>query len=905
VNTDWRRYVRDRLPPLDIPPEREIEIVAELALQLEAAYEAAVTRGLTESAAVASAEGEVPDWAALAAALSRIERPVAARVPTRLRPTADSSVIGLSRGGFMAGFVQDVRYAVRALSRAPGFAAVAIATLALGIGATTVVYSLFDGILLRPLPIADADRVVLARELGPDGEEFSVSWPNFVDWRERAKSFHDLAVWRGLPANLTGTEHPRRIMIRQVSSNLFDVLGVRPVMGRNLTPADDQPGVELVALVSYGFWQRELGGDTAAMGQRIMLNETPVTVVGVLPADFTVARQEDVFLPLGNFLTAGSFLLMRGNHNGLAAVGRLAPEATVESARAELATIAAQLAQEYPETNSGASATLRPLFEVLVSTARPMLSVLLGAVLAMLLIACVNLANLQLARSSRRAPELAVRRALGAESWRIGRQLLTESVLIGVCGGIAGVLLAWVGFGAIVALLPTDQPRVHTVALDARVLAVAAAVSILTGVLFGLLPALHGATGRSLSLLRSARVTGAASSRNTTRRALLLAEVALALVLLAGAGLMVRTMSNLLSIDPGFQAKGVISAQVSLPMARYNAEQRRAFYGAVVERARAIPGIVNAAWTISLPVQGSNWNSVFIVNDQPVPPRADLPSAAFTTVTPGYHETMAIPLLRGRLLHESDASGSPTVAVVNETFAKRFWPTGNAIGQRLKQGWPEDQSAWREIVGIVRDVKTSGIDQPAALHVYLPLAQVPSSSVALVARTRGDAATLAGPIEAVIHEIDPNLPVYDIRTLDEVIGRGVGLQRLTMVLLLGFAGLALVMAAVGVFGVTAYVVSQRTHELGVRMALGADRGAVLRLVLGEELKVCVMGIGAGIAGALVLSSVLETLLYDVAPRDPATLAIVSAVLIAVTALAGYFPARRATRIDPMNALRID
>ncbi|MGH9175996.1 MAG: ABC transporter permease, partial [Vicinamibacterales bacterium] len=471
----------------------------------------------------ALAHGEVNDWAALATTLSRIERPLASRVPATLRPAAETAVIGVSRGGFMAGFVQDVRYAFRALGRAPGFATAAIITLALGIGATTIVYSLVDGILLKPLPIVDADRVVLARELSAAGEEFSVSWPNFVDWRDRSTSFEQLAVWRGLPSNLTGIDRPRRLMIRQVSWNLFDVLGVRPIVGRGLTVADDQPGVERVGLVSYGFWQRELGGDAAAIGRRIMLDESAVTVVGVLPADFTVARQEDVFLPLGNFLTSGSSLLGRGNHNGLAAIGRLRPGASVESAHAELAAIAAQLAQEHPQTNSGQSATVKPLFEALVSTARPMLTVVFGAVLAMLLIACVNLANLLLARSSGRAQELAVRRALGAAGWRIGRQLLTESVLLALCGGAAGAVLAWAGFGAVVRLLPADQPRVHVVALDIRVLAVAAVVSLLTGVVFGLLPAIQAATGRSLSLLRSARVTGIASTRHTTRRMLLLA----------------------------------------------------------------------------------------------------------------------------------------------------------------------------------------------------------------------------------------------------------------------------------------------------------------------------------------------------------------------------------------------
>ncbi len=889
----WRRHVRAHLPALPIAPEREIEIVEELALQLEAAYDGARARGASEAAAVARACAEVPDWQALAATLARIERPV---------PRA--SVPDYSRGDLMAGFIQDVRYGLRVFVRAPVFAAIAVTTLALGIGATTIIYSLVDGILLKPLPIAEPDGVVLARELTPSGQNMSVSWPNFVDWQTRATSFQGLAAWRGLPANLTGIDRPRRVMIRQVTWNLFSVLGVHPVLGRDLTESDDRPGVERVGLVSYGFWQRELGGDTAAIGRRIMLDETAVTVVGVLPPDFSIARQEDAFVPFGSFLTPGSFLLGRGNHNGLAAIGRLAPGATIESARAEIAAIAGQLAAEYPATNSGQSSTVLPLFDVLVDNARATLTVLLGAVLAMLLIGCANLANLLLARASSREQELAVRRALGADRWRIARQLLTESVLIALAGGAAGALLAWFGFGAVVAMLPTAQARVHLVSLDLRVFAVAGAITVMTGLLFGLAPALQAATAKSMSLLRTTRVAGSGTSRSSTRNALLLAEVALAMILLAGAGLMIRTMVNLLAVEPGFTVDGVLSAQISLPPTRYDAAGRRAFFDAVLERAKAKPGVIGAALTLSLPVQGSNWNSVFIVSDQPVPNRADLPSAAFTPVTPDYHQTMGIRLLRGRLLQPSDQQGAATVTVVNETLARRFWPNGDAIGQRIKQGWPEDKTPWREIVGIVADVKTSGVDQPSALQAYVPLSQEPFSSVALVMRTTAGLRAQS-MIEAAVHEVDPALPVYDIRSLNEVIGLAVGQQRLATAFLAGFALLALLIAAIGVFGVTAYAVSQRTHEIGVRMALGATRRTVLALVLRQELMVCVAGIVIGVAGALLLSSVLQSLVFGVPTRDPLTLAVVTLLLLLVTAVAGYLPARRATVIDPVTAMRAE
>jgi putative ABC transport system permease protein len=891
---DWRGYVRARLKRLHTSPEREIEIVEELASQLEATHARAIARGLSEEQARQLAAAEVPDWNALARTLARIES------PARPKPAPGSG------SGIMTGFVQDIRYALRGLAGAPGFAAGAITTLALGIGATTIIYSLVDGILLRPLPIRDPDRVVLAREINPRGTQMGVSYPNFQDWRARAQSYESLAGWFGRPANLTGLGQPRRIMIRQVTWNLFDTLGVRPAVGRGFVEADDRQGAPRVCLVSHGFWQREMGGRESALGATITLDDSPVTVVGVLPPDFTVARQEDAFITIAAWLQPNDSLLARGNHGGLAAIGRLKDGVTVESAAAELSAIAAQLAQEYPATNSGNGAIAIPLFEVLVSASRPMLLVLLGAVAAMLSIACVNLANLLLARGSARAHEIAVRHALGAKRWRVVRQLLTESVILGLSGGVAGIALAWAGLGSVLALLPSDQARLHLVALDERVLVVALLVSMLTGVLFGLAPAFQAATGRSLSLLRTTRVSsGAAHGSSTTRRALLMAEVSLALVLLVGAGLMLRTMTNLMSVDLGFDAEHVVSAQFGLPAQRYPVEQRRLFYDSARERLLAVPGVQDAAFTLSLPVQGSNWNSIFIVEGQPVPERANLPSSAWTPVSPSYFDVMGIRVLRGRGFLDADGPDAARVAVINETFARRFWPDGDPIGQRIKQGWPEDKTPWREIVGVVRDVKTGGVDQPAALQAYLPLAHEPSRFLTVVARVEGDPALLARSVEAALQQVDPSLPVYEIRTMDAVIDRSVGQQRLTMTLLLGFAVLALLMAAVGVFGVTAYTVAQRTHELGLRMALGADRFAVMRLVMREELGACLIGVALGLGGAIALSSLLEGLLFSVAPRDPATLAAVSVLLLAVTGLAAYLPALRATRIDPISALRAE
>lgn len=892
---NWRRFIREHLPPLDVAPEREIEIVEELAIQLETIFERAIAAGAAPDVAQQRALAEVPDWDAFARSVGRIERP-SSRVPAA----------GAGSGGFMSGFIQDMRYALRALRRSPGFAAVSIVTVALGIAATTIVYSIVDGILLRPLPIRDGDRVMLARETSPDGTDMSVSWPNFEDWQKRQTSFETLAAWRGLTANLTGIDQPRRLNVRHVTWNLLSALGVAPVIGRDFTAADDRPGAEQTAIVSHAFWQRDLGGSAEAIGKRIMLDEAPVTVIGVLPRDFTIARQEDIFLTVGTYIRPPFEGLYRGrgNHFGFAAIGRLKPGVTVEAARAEVESLAAQLEHEYPATNSGNGAVLQPFFEVLVADARPMLRVLLGAVVAMLLIACVNLANLMLSRAAARGQEMAVRRSLGAARWRIARQMLTESVLLAVFGGVAGVALAYAGFETLLALLPPNQPRVHTISIDFRVLTVAAAASIATGILFGLMPAIHAATGRSLSLLRSTRVTGSSPASAGPRRALMLAEIAMALMLVTGAGLMLRTMNNLARVDTGFDHPQIISAQFNLPR-RYDAPRRALFYEQVAERLRAIPGVANAAFTYSLPIAGSNWNSIFIVEGQPVPERSQLPSSAWTPVTSEYFETMGIQLRRGRLFAPTDIAGGPPVVVVNETFARRFFGSNDPVGARVKQGWPEDTTPWRQIVGVVSDVRVNGLHGDPTLQAYLPVRQGAQNSGAFVVRASEEPASLGRAIEAAVHEIDPGIPLFNIQTMGQVIEAGIGNERLTTALMLGFAALALLMAAIGVFGVTAYSVAQRTHEVGIRMALGADRASVLALVLRQELNACLIGIAVGIAGALVLGSVLESLLFGVTARDGATLLLATLVLLGVTAIACIIPARHATRVDPVVALRSD
>ncbi|MGE3274468.1 MAG: ABC transporter permease [Vicinamibacterales bacterium] len=904
---DWRAYVRRHLPPLAIPAERETEIVEELAQQLEGAYDAARARGADEAGARAAASAEVPDWPALARTLERIERPLASRIPPPLRPTPDSPALGAPTGGPMTGLLQDVRYAVRALRKAPGFAAMAIATLALGIAATAIVYSLVDGVLLRPLPFRDPDRVVLVRETTNTGGGMSVAWPNFLDWQARATSFESIGGWAGYPINLTDVDRPERLLGRYVTANLFDVLGVRPALGRTFVGDDDRYGAEPVVIISDRLWRTHFGGDPGMLGRQLRLDDIPTTVVGVLPSSFSINQPDDVFLPVGQLMSPDSYRRQRANHWGLSAIARLKPGVPVEQARAEMDALAAQLAAEHPESNSGNGAMLLQLHELLVQDVRPMLLVLLASVGVLLLIGCANLANLMLARAAGRGQEMAVRRALGAGRWRVVRQLLTESLLLSSAGGLAGVLLAIGGLRTVLAVLPSTFPRLHLVSLNGHVVLIAAAVSIATGLLFGLVPALHAAGGRAPSLLRGSRVSGSGGTRAVTRRLLLVGEIALAVVLLTGAGLMARTMARLLEIDPGVRTSDVLTAQFQLRGQRYGTdEQLLAFAEQARARVEAVPGVRSAAFAGALPIDNPTWSSVFVIEGQPEPPRAEVPSIILTPVSDGYFDTVGLPIVQGRAPGPRDTADTPFVAVVNRTFAERYFPGESAIGHRFKQGWTLDNGApWIEIVGVTGDVKMSGLETPTIIQAYLAFRQYPQNDLALLVRTAGPPAAAAGSVEAALHEVDPNLPLYAVRTMDTVVGDAVGSERLTLLLLGGFAGLALLLAAVGVFGVTAYAVSQRTHEFGLRMALGADRGRVLGMVLGDGIRTALIGVGLGLAGALALAGLMRSLLYEVAPRDPLTLAATCAVLFVVASVASLLPALRATRVNPATALRMD
>ncbi len=799
---------------------------------------------------------------------------------------------------------QDLKYGARQLRRNPGFTAVAVLTLALGIGANTAIFSAVNAVLLQPLPFRQPERLVFMTEKTAAGNRMSVAYPNFRDWQERSQSFSEMACFRSSSFNLTGIDQPVRLRGQMVSWNFFQLLGTTPQLGRLFTPSDDQRGTERTVIIGHGLWTERFGGDAKAIGRTVILDGDPFTVIGVLPPNFEFLRADDVYLPVGLYLTPESGMLDRGNHFSLYGLGRLKQAMGTGQAREEMERLAAQLEREYPSTNSGNGAMVQPLQEVFVEDIRTSLLVLMGAVGFVLLLACVNLANLLLARATFRRRELAIRLALGASRWAVIRQLLIEGLLTSGLGGLAGLLLAVWFTEALLALAPPGIPRLGQTALDGAVLGFALVLSVLTGILFGLMPALQASRGALHDDLKQGARTAGAGGEGT-RTLLLVAEVGLALLLLSGAGLMVRSVVALVRVDPGFNAENLLTMRFILPQTDYPAAQRRLFYRECLSRVSALPGVRAAGLTLSLPIEGSNWGSVFIVGDQPVPERAQLPSAAFNPVSPGYFETMQIRLLKGRTFTQADNEQGVTVTVINETLAKRFWPNQDPIGKRLKQGWPENPNPWREVVGVVADVKLNGVDQATPMQAYLPLEQEPARSLALVVRTTGKPLQLGSAAEQAIHSIDRNLPVFSIRSLDQVFGSSIQRQRLLMTLLSGISGLALILAAIGIYGVIAYNVAHRTQEIGVRMALGAQQKDVLRLILKQGLKVTLAGAVLGLIGAFTLTRWLEALLFRIEPTDGITLVAVTLLVVGVALIACWVPARRAMRVDPMTALRYE
>jgi putative ABC transport system permease protein len=803
--------------------------------------------------------------------------------------------------------LQDFRVGARSFLRTPRFIVPAVLALALGIGATTAIFSVVRGVVLNPLPYPDPDEVVVIWEnnLTRNRPRNVVGAANYVAWKERNRSFEFLGLVGPSRRNMVLDGEPVEVPGLVASSEALQALGVQPVLGRLYTAAEDLEGSEPVIILGHEFWQNRFGGRRDILDVSISTNGRLRRVVGVMPPGFTIEGQRaDYLMPYEWTLEALRSATGRGSSHGLA---RLKAGVSFEQAVDDMKTIAAQLEKEAPQRNTGWSVTLVPVHEQTVGEIRPALLILAGAVSLVLLIACVNVANLLLARSTVRQRELGLRTALGARRGRLIRQMLSESLVLASTGGALGVALAYAFHRGLIALVADriPVPRLDQVALDAPVLAFAAAIALGTGVLFGIVPALIATSTASDALREGGRHGGGPRSRRALGT-LVIAEVALSLVLLTGAGLLIRSFVRLQSISPGFRSEGVLTARVSLPATRYSdSKQIAAFFQDVVGRIQALPGVTHAAGVSFLPMAGPGIGTSFYRVDRPEPAAGQAPVAEVRPVTPNFFRTMGMPQLAGRDFTAADAEGAPIVTVVTETLVRREFPGENPLGRQLHVNIGPAGGLKAEIVGIVSDIKFSTLDAEARPGVFLPLPQLAIGFMTFVVRTDLDPASLAPSIATAVHQRDPELPVADVRTLDDVVSATLARPRAVSLLLTAFALIALVLAAVGVYGVMAYSVSQRTQEIGVRMALGATRESVFRLVLGQALKLVGAGVAVGLVAAGLLTRLLATLLYATEPLDPWTFGVTSIVLLLVATLASYAPARRGTRIAPIEALRTE
>jgi putative ABC transport system permease protein len=810
----------------------------------------------------------------------------------------------------MRTLIQDLRYGLRMLARNPGFTAVALLTLALSIGANTVIFSVVDAVLVKVLPYPQPGRLMALVEHKDSVGDLSVAWPDFLDWQKQNRSFESMAAYRYDGMNLTGIDQPVAIPVVEATSGFWEITGAKPVLGRLFTSAEDRVGAAPVVVLTHKMWQARFGGDPGIVGKTVALNQTRYTVLGVLPANFWVPYPADIFAPLTP-ITNDPNWLDRGNHNGVYAVARLKPGATQEQARADMRTIARALEQQYPRSDSGETTLVMPLRDRLVGDVRPTLYLLLAAVGFVLLTACANVANLMLARASAREKEMAVRAAMGAGRWRLMIQALTESVLLSLGGGGLGAVLALYAtdprINPMLRLSATDIPRLADAHVDLTVLGFVTAVSILTGLVFGAIPALQMSRPDLVETLKQAtRGATPGRARARLRNAVLAAEVALALTTVTGAGLMIRSIIHVEQASVGFQPDHLLAAGINLPRTKYpKGEQSLVFFGQALQRIATTPGVLSAATVKCLPMAGDCWDSVYTLSDRPVPPTAELPDADFNVAGTDYFKTMGIPLIEGRIFAETDDVKSTPVAIVNQTLARRMWPHGDPIGKRVKQGFPQDPGSLYEIVGVVGDVKRQSMASLQDPEVFLSFAQNPGvySASAIVVRTAQDPMSAASAVEHEVHTLDPDQPLTNVQPMTAYMADSIAGRRVSTAMLGVFAGIALVLAAVGIYGVMAYTVSLRVQEMGIRMALGAQRRHVFRLVVGQGLALAAIGVAAGLAISLAATRYMSSLLVGVTPNDPLTFAAVSLLLAAVAALACYVPARRATRIDPMAALR--
>ncbi len=813
-------------------------------------------------------------------------------------------------GALLETFVQDVRYGMRMLAKNPGFTLAAIVALALGIGANTAIFSVVNAVLLRPLPYSDPERLTVLLHEGSN----PVAPANYLDWRKLSQSFQEMGAAEFWTPNLTGSDRPEHTWALRLTTSMFPVLGVQPMLGRTFTPDEEITGHDRVVVLSYRIWQRRFAGDGSIVGKNIDLDGEPFTVIGVMPASFRFspfwATKAEIWVPLALDQKTTS----RGG-NSLRVFGRLKDGVSLEQARAEIATITAQLDRQYPGTNRHVEVI--PLKEKVVGNVRPALLVMLGAVGFVLLIACANVAHMLLARAAARKKEIAVRIALGAKRSRLIRQFLTESVLLSSTAGVCGLLLGRWGIHSLIALNPARLPHMEGITLDGRVLAFTLGVSVVTGIIFGLAPAIQGsALNLSDSLKENERGSTEGIRRNRLRSLLIASEFALALVLLVGAGLMVRSFVALTAMDPGFNAGNLLTMTVSVAgTPEADPDRRASFFEDVQRNVRALPGVEMVSMTNHIPLAGDLWGYPFFIQGQPLPRPGESPGAIYRVVMPGYFKTMQVPFLRGRDVSDHDTLNEPHVVVVNQALVDKYFPNQDAIGKQISLNDPGSADPmWITIVGVVKNLKQEDWADPAYPEMFLPYQQTKSylteelsrvTYLTLVVRTNGDPNGMAASIRNSIWSMDKNVTIADVQSMEEIVDNANSQPRFYLILLGSFAGVALLLAGVGMYAVMSYSVAQRTHEIGIRMALGARQSDVLRLVVGQGITVALLGAVFGLFGSLLATRLMVSFLYGVQPRDPLTIGGVWLVLTTVALLACYIPARRATRVDPMVALRYE
>ncbi len=806
----------------------------------------------------------------------------------------------------MESLLGDIRYALRNLLRRPGFTLIAVVTLAVGIGANTAIFSAIHSLLLNPLPFPELDRVVAIWDKLPSKGVMhnEVTVANYLDWQSQTQSFEHLALYRWWNANLTGIDPPERIQGFMVTANYLDALGMKPIMGRNFFAEENQPGKDAVAIITHSLWQRRFGGDPNILNKTITINSVVRTIVGVMPEHFNFPKGGEVYAPLA---MTPELMKSRGYHSYYV-VGRLKPGASVEGSQAEIDNIMARLEQQFPETNKGWGSTVFPIVADSVRLYDTALWVMMAAVGFVLLIACANVANLMLARASGRQREIALRTALGASRWRIVRQLLTESVIVALIGGALGMLIGFWGIDALRAANPGDAakfaPGWYQLGINFPVLMFTLGLSLFSGVVFGLAPALQvSKPNLNDSLKEGSRQTSGSSHR--LRSSLVVLEVALSLMLLVGAGLLGRSFLSLLKTDPGFNPDNVITMSLVLPVAKYKDEPRvAAFYQDLLQRVKANPGVESAAFVNFLPLGGANASDSYLVEGVPEPVPGQEYDGRYRVATPDYFRTMGISLVRGRGFTDQDKAGATRVVVVNETLARKHWPGEDAIGKRIRFYGPLERAPWLEIVGVVRDVKHE-LNIPIEPEYYLPHAQDSWISMVLVARTSVDPTSLAPALRQHVWAIDKDQPVFGVKTMQEVRSSSVAIYSFSSVMLGIFAVVALLLASVGIYGVMAFAVTQRTQEIGIRMALGARTADVLKLVVKHGMKLALVGMLIGLGGSWAITRFLEKMLVGVEPTDLLTFSVVSVFLLLAAFVACYLPARRATKVDPLVALRYE